>query len=162
MFTRRRIFTVGLTLFALMLVTFAAPQPSLTAPLLVPTCNQIGTTADTVVLASAPAGTVLDGGVFCRVLAQNRKFIGNPGQIGNADLLDREVIQAVDVFGQRKGYGVPQFNNRVFVCLQGSGSLYYLDATEAPRKPRLLAVTTQASYTCGVIPNAGTLVLTTR
>jgi hypothetical protein len=141
-------------------ITFAATSTG------VPTCNESTTPAHGIesplILASAPKGTVLDGEVFCRLLVENYEYKVNKGEIGDLSLIERDVIQAVDVYGQRKGYGVPQFNNPVFVCLRGSGSLHFLDATQAPRKPSLLAVTTQASYTCGVIERAGLLVLTTR
>jgi hypothetical protein len=43
--------------------------------------------------------------------------------------------------------------------LQGNGTLLYLDATAAPRTVAELPVFVQSGYTCGSIPNAGTVVL---
>jgi len=70
------------------------------------------------------------------------------------------VIQAVDVFGlTHGGQPVARFNSSVEVCLQGAGRLLYLDATQSPRPLSLLATTSRGGYTCGVILNAGTVVL---
>jgi uncharacterized protein YgiM (DUF1202 family) len=52
------------------------------------------------------------------------------------------------------------FAGTILVCLQGSGSMVYMDATQAPRLPVVLTnATSSGGYTCVNIGNAGTLVL---
>ena len=110
--------------------------------------------------AQAADGTVTDGAVFCRVLVENGNFKGDPGQVGNAGLIAMGIWQAVDVFGLTAGgNSVVLFNHPVYVCLSGTGTLYYADASNAPRVYVQIASSVQGGFTCASIPNAGTLVL---
>jgi len=114
------------------------------------------------VRAVIPAGTVTNGGVYCRVLAENGEFVSmnyGPAAIGNPDVVALGVIQAVDVFGMAGSTGVSAFNNSVEVCLLGSGRFLYLNATQSPRPLSLLPSTSEGGYTCASIPSAGTVVL---
>jgi hypothetical protein len=70
------------------------------------------------------------------------------------------VLQSVDVFGfTANGVQIVQFNQPIEVCLQGSGRMFYRDASNAPRITVPLASTSSNGYTCASIPNAGTVVL---
>lgn len=140
------------------------PRPTETPIPPVPLCADLNGTTNPIIRAQAPAGTVTNGNVYCRVLAENGRFVyvGEEGSIGNQQVLNLGVIHAVDVFGLRAaGEPAVEFNNSVLVCLQGAGSLIYLDARGAPRPPvRLTNTSSQGGYTCGNIPHAGTVVLT--
>lgn len=130
------------------------PPPS------VPLCADLdGTTSETI-RANVPPETVTDGSVFCRSLVEDSVFVQDAAEIGKPEVLEREIIQAVDVFALfHDGSPTALFNRAPTVCLRGSGALLYLDATVAPRTVAELPVFTQSGYTCGSIPNAGTLVL---
>ncbi|MBZ0291032.1 MAG: hypothetical protein K8L99_00545 [Anaerolineae bacterium] len=135
--------------------TSAALPPS------VPLCADIGGSTNTIVRASVSPGTVPNGYVYCRVIAQNSSYIRSANEIGNQSVLDMGVIQAVDVFGlQSAGNSVANFTLPVNVCLLGSGGIVFLDATAAPRMPQPLPASSSGGYTCAAIPNAGTVVLT--
>jgi hypothetical protein len=105
----------------------------------------------------------------CRLLAENGRYLNwnggaltSPEQIGNAEVLARGVMQAVDVFlpdGRR------QFFAGVAVCLRGEGQMLLLDASTAPRSPQDKEEwTTDAfpGFTCATLYAPGTLVLVTR
>jgi hypothetical protein len=115
-----------------------------------------------VIRAEAPAGTVTGGDVYCRVIYKDGQVITNSAEIGIRAVIDLGIIHAVDVFGLRpNNESAPDFNNSVTVCLQGSGSMVYLNALQAPRIAVVLTGTSSSGgYTCGNIPDAGTVVLT--
>ena len=130
------------------------------APLTAPLCADLSGATNPIIRAEVPDGTVTDGSVFCRVIAQNGSFVQDPAEIGNMDVLNQGVIQAVDVFGMtHSGAGMARFNSSVRVCLQGGGRLLYLDATTQPRALSELPATPDGGYTCATILNAGTVVL---
>ncbi|GIV80965.1 MAG: hypothetical protein KatS3mg051_0319 [Anaerolineae bacterium] len=127
-----------------------------------PLCADLTGTTNPIVRADVPVGTVTNGWVYCRVIAQDGEFVEmNQGAaaLGNPDVLAQGVIHAVDVFGMSGGLGVAAFNNPVNVCLQGSGRFLFLDATQAPRTASQLPTISVGGYTCANIPNAGTVVL---
>ncbi|MBW4437445.1 MAG: DUF4394 domain-containing protein [Pleurocapsa minor GSE-CHR-MK-17-07R] len=124
---------------------------------MIPACGEFAAASTPVVRAMFMDGS---GGIFCRVLAENRQYTSgqSTAQIGVASVIQQGVIQAVDIFQQ--GVGM----NSVFaapaqVCLLGMGSFVYLDGTLAPRQPVTLQSEMIDGYTCAVIPNAGTVVL---
>jgi hypothetical protein len=125
-----------------------------------PLCADVTGKSNAVIRASVNAGTVTDGSVFCRVLAENGSFLVDPAQIGNMQVLTQSVIQAVDVFGLMHN-GTPQahFNSLVQSCLQGSGVILFLDATNSPRTVTQLPAWLDGGYTCANIPNAGMVLL---
>ncbi len=130
------------------------------APLTTPLCADISGYTNAIIRADVPGGTVSNGSVFCRVIAENGTFVQNPAEIGNMDVLNQGVIQAVDVFGlTHDGVSVAGFNSSVKVCLQGSGRFFFLDATTQPRALSQLPTTPENGYTCAFIPNAGTVAL---
>ena len=127
-----------------------------------PLCADLTGATNPIVRADVPVGTVTNGWVYCRVIAQDGEFVGmNQGAaaLGNPDVLAQGVIHAVDIFGMSGGLGVAVFNNPVNVCLQGSGRFLFLDATQAPRTVSQLPATSAGGYTCANIPSAGTVVL---
>lgn len=108
-----------------------------------------------------PNGTVTNGNITVQVLAQNGSFVNSVAQIGSSRLTDLGVIQAVDVFAlDSNGNSILHFNNAVKVCLQGTGRLFFLDATGAPRVTVELSPLVENGYSCAFIGNPGTLVLT--
>jgi uncharacterized protein YgiM (DUF1202 family) len=108
-----------------------------------------------------PFGSVSNGGIYCRPLVQNGQYLVNSAQIGNQEVIDLGITQAVDVFAiLNSGTTVSTFNNSITICLQGSGSLYFLDASQQPRTLRQLTGTSDGTYTCGSISTAGTVILT--
>jgi len=125
----------------------------------VPLCADVGGKTNNVVRAEIPTDAISSGGIFCRILAENRNVI-NAAQIGNQSVLDLGVINAVELFGlNSEGGWVQQFGNTVKVCLQGTGDIIYMDATQFPRLPTRVAVTSENDYTCTTINNGGTVVL---
>jgi uncharacterized protein YgiM (DUF1202 family) len=108
-----------------------------------------------------PYGSVSSGGIYCRPLVQNGQYLVNSAQIGNQDVINLGISQAVDVFAiLGSGATVTSFNNSITICLQGSGGLFFLDANQIPRRLVQLTATNDGSYTCGSISTAGTVVLT--
>ncbi|MBX3066944.1 MAG: DUF4394 domain-containing protein [Anaerolineae bacterium] len=126
---------------------------SVAAMMTVPLCGDFDGSTTPIVRASVPGMNI-----YCRVLAKNGTLINAAAasQIGNADIIAQGVIQAVDIFVPN---GTTTFPNAAQVCLQGKGRFIYLDATQAPRTPQLLASKDQQGYTCAFIPNTGTVVL---
>ncbi|MEQ8675496.1 MAG: choice-of-anchor Q domain-containing protein [Aggregatilineales bacterium] len=94
--------------------------------------------------------------VYATVHMQNGAWQYNSGGVPQ-DLIDYGVILAIDVWEQG---GDQFFDHYEKVCLQGEGRLIYFDATLSPRPMvEITPVTFEDGYTCGWIPNAGTLVL---
>ncbi len=141
----------------------AAPfYPTYPAPPAIPLCADATGSINSIVRADVPGGTVPNGGVFCRVIMQNGAYVerqGKPGDIGNAEALRYTLIQAVDVYGMAGSASVPSFMYPVKVCLQGSGTFLYLDATAAPRVLSILPSASENGSTCATIPHAGTVLL---
>ncbi|MEW6580552.1 MAG: hypothetical protein AB1435_15345 [Chloroflexota bacterium] len=127
-----------------------------------PLCADLTGATNPIVRADIPSGTVTNGGVYCRVIAENGAFVAmhnGAAAIGNADVLAQGVIQAVDVFGMAGGTGFVAFNNPIEVCLQGSGRFLFLNAATAPRALSQLPAVSEGGYTCASVPSAGTVVL---
>ena len=126
-----------------------------------PLCQDLDGSTNPIIRADVQPGTVTNGGVYCRVLAQDGVYVIGPAEVGDASVVKMGVIQAIDVFGMAGGTSEPFFNASVKVCLSASGRLFYLDATTAPRQLSQLSTVPEAGYTCGQIANAGTVVLVT-
>jgi SH3 domain-containing protein len=126
-----------------------------------PLCSDRTGATTPIVRYDIPFGSVSSGGVYCRPLVQNGQYLVNSAQIGNQDVINLGINQAVDVFAiLGSGTTVTTFNNSITICLQGTGSLYFLDASKQPRTLTQLTATSDGSYTCGSISTAGTVVLT--
>jgi predicted outer membrane repeat protein len=97
----------------------------------------------------------LPDGFYARILMRNGAWQVHAGGIPQG-LIDNHVILAIDLFHLS---GVLDFGAHVPVCLLGEGRLIFLDATTSPRALIELETFNEGGYTCGWIPNAGTLVL---
>ncbi len=117
----------------------------------IPLCSDLNGAVNPVVRAKLPSGVY---GIYCRIIAENRQFTRTPAEVGVQSVLDEGVIHAVDVFSPS---GASAAGTQI--CLQGAGSIVFLDAANAPRVPQTLPTTTQGGYTCVTIPNTGTVVL---
>jgi hypothetical protein len=147
--------TIGTDATVIGLAVTASVAPS---SMMVPLCADFGGSTSPVVRADF-TGAVANGGVFCRVLAENNALVsGGAAQIGVPAVLNRGVIQAVDVFVQGEG-ATTTFVQPAQVCLQGEGAFVFLSAAQSPRMPQDLPASEQNGYTCASIPNAGTVVL---
>jgi hypothetical protein len=123
-----------------------------------PLCSLIGGGTNRIIRADVPGG--LNADVFCRIIVENTVYVQRAAEVVDGMLVNAGIIQAVDVFGfTANGVQVADFNLPITVCLQGSGRMFYRDATDAPRITVPLAVTTNNGYTCASIPNAGTVIL---
>lgn len=133
--------------------TPATTAPSFPAPPPVPLCaNMDGSTSESV-RADVPGGIVTEGSAFCRT-------ISNATEIGNTEVINQGIINAVDIFGMTwTGNTANTFNDSMMVCLQGMGSIIYLDAAQSPRIPQAMPATSSGGYTCASVPGAGMLVL---
>lgn len=97
----------------------------------------------------------LPDGFYARVLMRNGAWLTHAGTVpGN--LIDNYVILAIDLFHLS---GEREFGVHVPVCLLGEGRLIFLDAMTSPRVQVELATFSADEYTCGYVPNVGTLVL---
>ncbi len=142
-------------------VTPPAPPVIFAAPPAIPLCSDSSGTTNSIVRATVPGGTITNGSVFCRVIAQNSTFIESADEVGIQTILDQGVVQAVDVFGLLAGgQSVVAFNDPVQICLAGSGAYYFIDASKSPRSAIQLPTQIINGYACASIPNAGTVVLT--
>jgi len=125
-------------------------------------CADLTGQTNPIIRASVPAGTVPNGNVFCRVLAEDGSF-PNPldsARLGDPGLVQYGVIHAVDVFGvTATGQSYPDFEFPITVCLQGTGRFIYLNALNAPRTTFEMPAAVQGDFTCATIPAAGTIVL---
>ncbi len=107
------------------------------------------------VRAQVPGSTVTNGSVFCNELDGDVN-----SQVGDAFVISQGIQMAVDVFGlDYAGNSVRTFNSPVRICLPGQGGIYFLDANAMPRTPQAIPTSFENGFTCGSIPNAGTVVL---
>ena len=74
------------------------------------------------------------GDVYCRVINASGTYITDVAEIGIAEVTQRGVMQAVDIFGLVPGgeYVVP-FHDDVTLCLLGRGDYLFISATSQPR-----------------------------
>ncbi|MFN8378243.1 MAG: hypothetical protein U0452_06180 [Anaerolineae bacterium] len=119
-----------------------------------PLCALYGGGSNPIVRADA------DPNQFCRIIAENGSYVQPAAEIGDSALINLGILQAVDVFEfNAGGERVTIFERPLTVCLQGTGSFYFRDATGQPRTTTLLPSTTHGGYTCATISHAGTIVL---
>jgi uncharacterized protein YgiM (DUF1202 family) len=109
-------------------------------------CSLTGFSSSTQVAVSLPNGN--------NGLNECYSSLSDPAQVG----VTQPFIAAVEVYSfDASGSivaGVP-----VQVCLQGVGTLLYRDAAGQPRVTVNLPSFSQNGFTCGIIPNAGTVIL---
>jgi VCBS repeat-containing protein len=127
----------------------------------VPLCFDFDGTGDDVVRASVPSTTVpSDAGVYCRIIVENQSYIRPGGEIGIQSIIDLGVLQAVEVFDvDTAGDAHYGYNNGIQICLKGQGRLIYLNAWNMPRTATWLDSDYNGGFTCGWIPNTGTVIL---
>ncbi len=136
-------------------ITLVIPTP---APVL--NCRAISAGSEGMFTADVPDNTVSGGDVFCRIIARDGNYITAPAEVGIQSIVDLGVYQAVDVFGMRaSGTPVVPFAFPVRICLHGEGQLFFINAADANRTVQILNAFVQVGYTCGDLPNSGTLVL---
>jgi hypothetical protein len=127
-------------------------------PIPLPLCADFGGSTSSVVRAGG--GSASGASIFCTVLVENGKFVRNPAELGSQAVIDLGVVQAVDVYGlTNSGIAVPNFTSAVNLCLQGSGTLIYMDALQTPRVPTQMTSSFDGSYTCALVSHAGTVAL---
>jgi predicted outer membrane repeat protein len=120
------------------IVPTAIPAPAL--------CSLTGFASSTQVAMSLPNGN--NGLNVCYSL------ITDPAQAGVTQLF----ALAAEVY-TFDGYGSVTTGVPVQVCLQGVGTLLYRSAVGQPRVTVNLPSFSQNGFTCGLIPNAGTVIL---
>ena len=74
-----------------------------------------------------------------------------PWQVGVPSIIDRGVLDVVDVFGNANQY--------FEVCFPQKGAIVFMDAATVPRHIFDIPTFAKDSYTCGAMNRAGTLVL---
>jgi|GEM_PF-1678117 len=119
-------------------VPTSAPAPAL--------CSQTGFTPSTQVAVSLPNGG--------SGMNQCYSLLTDPAQVG----VTQPFTLAVEVYSFDAS-GSVTFGAPVQVCLQGAGTLLYRDASGQPRVTVSLPSFTKDGLTCGIIPNAGTVIL---
>ena len=88
--------------------------------------------------------------VFGYVEGTQCQMVGAAG-VGNAEVIERGFINAVDIWSY--------VNGGIEVCFRNAGSLVFLDAHYAPRMLMDLPSFQRDGMTCGAIDGAGTVVL---
>ena len=104
--------------------------------------------------------------IHVRVIVANGEYVlwqgselTHGGFIGNQGVLDMGVWQAVDIFSPT---GLRYFEGGIVVCLDGKGTLVYLNANNAPRIAEIVGSYTVPEFpgfTCVTLFEPGTLVL---
>lgn len=117
----------------------------------VPLCSDFTGATNSIVRASLPLNVY---GVFCRVIAENGNFVVSSAEIGIQSVLDRGVIQAVDVFSPNNS----QMEDAL-ICLQGIGDILFLSYANAPRIAEPIQTEQRDGYTCAHIATFGIVAL---
>lgn len=118
-------------------------------------CSDLDGSTTSTVRAVFPNG---DNDLYCRIIAENSNYVSQNAEIGDAGVVSKGVIQAVDVFSL-VGSADPRGAQ---VCLEGGGSLIFMDSANAPRIPEWVPAYVRGSYTCGRVNNTGTMILVER
>lgn len=124
---------------------------------LVPLCVDLPASANSVIQTQVSSQHFE---IRCRLLVLNSQYHqeSRPANIGNQSVIDAGIIHAVDVFSPT---GLKSFEAGLVICFQGAGQLVFLGSNEAPRGVRLLAsANLYAGFTCSVLSEPGTVVLT--
>lgn len=119
-----------------------------------PICSEFGGGLASMIRTDAP-GAAGGANVYCKPITDNN-------QIGVADVINRGVRVAVDIFAMNGSAQVTRFSRSARVCLLGSGIFLFLDANNSPRSAAQLPASSESGYTCARIPNAGMVVLVER
>ena len=160
MIRRNNFLLVGILLTCMLAAlsgtTFA--QTATVTPIPLPLCADFGGSTSAIVRAGG--GSAPGASIYCTVLVENGKFVRNAAELGNQAVIDMGVVQAVDVYGLTNyGIAVPNFTSAVNLCLQGNGTLIYLDALQTPRVPVFMSAEAQSGYMGASVAHAGTVAL---
>lgn len=162
---RKTILVLVLLVLVMSALVWSVPLPA--AAQAVPTYDPRPLCADRtgattpIVRYDIPFGTVSSGGVYCRPLVQDGRYLVNSAQIGSQAAINLGIIQAVDVYAILfNGATVTAFNNSFKICLLGTGSVHFLDANQSPRQLQQLAGVADGGYTCANLSTAGIIMLT--
>jgi hypothetical protein len=117
-------------------------------------CYQVDALTEGQIRVGSPASTIY--ATLCRVIALGGSYLRTPGEIGVQGVIDLGVIHAVDVWSGGQTFA------QTLVCMQGEGSLIFLDAANAPRTASVLQVVVIDDYSCGWLTAPGTVVLVRR
>lgn len=132
----------------------ASSTPVVVVPEVAP-CSLVGGSTSSIVRAEVAAP-----GVHCRIINENGAYVQHSAEVGDINLINLGVRQAVDIFRfDANGVQLTSLSAPTWVCLQGLGNFYFRDANGQPRTTTLLPSTVQNGFTCATIPNAGTVVL---
>jgi uncharacterized protein YgiM (DUF1202 family) len=103
------------------------------------------------------------GNSYCHVIAQDGRILTSAGEIGNQQILDLGVVQAIDVVGLLpNGVSVVTFASPVRICLRGAGDVLFLNAASAQRSIERVPTAAENGYQCASLTSAGTLVMVNR
>jgi hypothetical protein len=128
-------------------------------------CRNVDGQENSVVRIGVPDDAVAGGaGVAgCRVIHDGSGFVQSPAVIGNLSVIRRGVQAAVDVFGIAGGSAVNNFGTELQLCLRGTGTMIFLNASTTPRivseMPAFTRQLEAGTYTCTFISSAGVMVL---
>jgi hypothetical protein len=134
-------------------------------PLLDPVCETLERSSSGAMVANGTLSNVVlrntTGDVHCRIINLNGITIAQLPAASINTLIDRPVMQAVDMFGMLEdGSPVIPFIEPAQVCLRGLGDVFFLGAATARQSADPLAVTeADAMYTCVDVASSGTVVL---
>ncbi len=100
----------------------------------------------------------LFGDTYCHVINLDGMYITSAAEVGNLDMINLGIVQAVDVYGLLPG-GIPitQFSSPAQICLRGTGSVYFISAVD--NSVQQLAPVQNGGYLCVDLWTAGKLVL---
>ncbi|GEM_PF-1863466 len=103
--------------------------------------------------------------VYCQIIVENQIYRTTPGAIGIKEIIDQNIIQAVDIFGL-SGATDPVLEFRTFadVCLLGDGDrIVYINTFDIIRVPQYLTTWSTSidgfGYSCTRIPQPGLVIL---
>lgn len=100
----------------------------------------------------------LTGDSYCHVINLDGVYLTSAAEIGNLDLINQGIVEAVDVYGLLPGgVAVTQFSSPVEICLRGTGSIYFISAVD--NSLQLLSPTRNDGYLCVDLLTSGKLAL---
>ncbi len=103
----------------------------------------------------------LTGNTYCRIIVKDSAVITQIAEVGDLAVVNRGVIQAVDIFGMfPEGETWNDLRTPVRVCLRGTGDVLFLDADTSRRNlSRLNEADSPSGYSCASLVRSGTVVL---
>ncbi len=107
------------------------------------------------------AGGTQRGDAFCRIIAVNGGYVTSPQEVGDRNIVSRNVRNAVDIFGLMpngaRGFNI--FTQVMQVCVRSIPGtiLVFADALGAPRMYFPVETFTSGDYTCTYVGRDGTI-----